>query len=253
MSAWESEISMSTEVREAWEQEATARESLWLRAVEVLTQAARLTRTLAGGWKEPADFSDFLASALGAVAANLGTVDLVTAGRPGSWESSLVEQLIHGTVGYDDALLLERRTEPVVVPLNVAQLVEETGCLLSFFEAEELVPFSLDVDPITQDTEWERVRARYLDLYEAYAQRFTEAVLTHALTIDGLVVPATDGGTPTLRVSVGVRAETDPEQSWGPVENPLEWEGDPVVWRLWTHAIDTVGLPSFPLEDAEKE
>ena len=173
--------------------------------------------------------SDFLASALGAVAANLGTVDLVTAGRPGSWESSLVEQLIQGTVGYDDELLLERRTESVVVPLNVAQLVEE------------------------QVTEWERVRARYLDLDEAYAQRFTEAVLAHALTIDGLVVPATDGGTPTLRVSVGVRAETDPEQSWGPVENPSEWEGDPVVWRLWTHAIDTVGLPSFPLEDAGKE
>ena len=134
---------MSAEVREAWEQEATARESLWLRAVEVLTQAARLTRTLAGGWKEPADFSDFLASALGAVAANLGTVDLVTAGRPGSWESSLVEQLLYGTVGYDDALLLERRTEPVVVPLNVAKLVEDTGCLPSFFDAEAELPFSL--------------------------------------------------------------------------------------------------------------
>ncbi len=167
------------------------------------------------------------------MAANLGDVDLVTAGRPGSWESDLVDQLVRETVGYGQELLLAHRTEPVVVPLNVAQLVEETGCLLSFFDAEELVPFSLGPGSDHPGHRVGAAAAATWTSYEAYAQRFTEAVLTHALTIDGLVVPATDGGTPTLRVSVGVRAETDPEQSWGPVENPLEWEGDPLVWQLW--------------------
>lgn len=47
----------------------------------------------------PVDFSDFLASALGAVAANVGSAERITAGRPGSWESDALGQLVAGTVG----------------------------------------------------------------------------------------------------------------------------------------------------------
>ena len=46
---------VSAEVLQAWEHEASVRESLWSQAVTVLTQAARSTRTLAGGQVEPAD------------------------------------------------------------------------------------------------------------------------------------------------------------------------------------------------------
>ncbi len=48
-----------------------------------------------------------------------------TARRPGSWESDLLAQLVAGTVGYEitPGELAARRTESVVVPLNVAQLV----------------------------------------------------------------------------------------------------------------------------------
>jgi hypothetical protein len=46
-----------------------------------------------------ADFAGFLAQVLAALAARLGSAGAVTAGRPGSWEASLVDQLLHGTVG----------------------------------------------------------------------------------------------------------------------------------------------------------
>lgn len=237
-------FTVTPEVQHAWAREREARDALWVVAVDTLTEAARLTRTLAGGQVEPADFSDFLASALAAVAANLGDVDSVTAGRPGSWESDLVDQLVRNTVGFGQELLLAHRTDPVVVPLNVEQLVEDSGCLVSFFDAEQALPYALDLDENTQDTEWERLRARYLDAYEAYARAFTAAVQAHALTIPGLSVPSPDGGAPVLRVPVGVQAVTDPDLPWGlVVDNPLEWEGDPLVWQLWQHAVDTVGLP----------
>ena len=236
---------VSPTVRLAWAEEAEAQHSLWLRAVDTLTRAARLTRTSVGGQVERADFAAFLASAVGAVAANLGDPDLVTAGRPGSWEADLVDQLVRGTVGCDPARLWQHRVEPVVVPLNVAQLVDDTGCLVSFFEAEAMLPFSLDLDENTQDTDWERLRARYLDGYTAYAAAFSAAVRAHALTIDGLAVRTEDGDSFDTVVPVFVRVEVEPDRAWGEFDNPIEWDGDPVVWRLWQQAVDTVGFPQL--------
>jgi hypothetical protein len=51
------------------------------------------------------DFAGWLAAVLAQVAIELGSSDAITAGRPGSWEADLVQQLIKGTVGYDDELL----------------------------------------------------------------------------------------------------------------------------------------------------
>jgi hypothetical protein len=48
------------------------------------------------------DFAGWLAAVLSTVAAELGSSDALTAGRPGSWEASLVDQLVKGTVGHDD-------------------------------------------------------------------------------------------------------------------------------------------------------
>lgn len=57
--------------------EAAEYDRLWLLAVDVLGQAVRLRRTSPWGQQvDPADFAGFLASALGAVAANLGDVEL---------------------------------------------------------------------------------------------------------------------------------------------------------------------------------
>lgn len=53
------------------------------------------------------DFPGWLAAVLAQVAARKGSSDALTAGRPGSWEASLVDQLVKGTVGYDDESLPE--------------------------------------------------------------------------------------------------------------------------------------------------
>lgn len=55
------------------------------------------------------DFAGWLAAVLATVAAALGNSDALTSGRPGSWEASLVDQLVKGTVGYEDEYLSEYR------------------------------------------------------------------------------------------------------------------------------------------------
>jgi hypothetical protein len=54
------------------------------------------------------DFAGWLASVLARVAAARGSSDALTAGRPGSWEASLVDQLVKHTVGWDDEFLPAR-------------------------------------------------------------------------------------------------------------------------------------------------
>jgi hypothetical protein len=65
------------------------------RSVEALLRAARTEH----------DFAGWLAQVLAQVAGQLGSSDALTEGRPGSWEASFVDQLVKGTVGYDDKYL----------------------------------------------------------------------------------------------------------------------------------------------------
>jgi hypothetical protein len=62
------------------------------RAAAAITEAAR----------EVHDFGGWLAHVLATAAGELGSTDALTYGRPGSWEASLVDQLVKGTVGYND-------------------------------------------------------------------------------------------------------------------------------------------------------
>ncbi|MGH2873918.1 MAG: hypothetical protein ACRDL5_15835 [Solirubrobacteraceae bacterium] len=55
------------------------------------------------------DFGGWLADVLCTAAAQLGSTDALTAGREGSWEAGLVQQLVKGTVGYDDDYLADYR------------------------------------------------------------------------------------------------------------------------------------------------
>jgi hypothetical protein len=64
-------------------------------AVAATTQAARAEH----------DFAGWLGQVLAAAAGQLGSSDALTEGRPGSWEAAHVDQLVKGTVGYDDAFL----------------------------------------------------------------------------------------------------------------------------------------------------
>lgn len=227
-------------------------QTVWREAVVVLTRAVRFTY---GTSAQPIDFADFLASALVAVAANVGSVDRLIAGRSGSWEAELVERLAHGTVLADDPdQLAAYRTEPVRVPLNVAQLVEEQGPtaeppVLPFWQAaDETIPWPPYDDPAIEDEinsglrdEPEALEAallrRYTLAYEDYADRFRRAVDQHAATLEGL----TRSG-----VTVEVVTVTDPEgEGHATVVNPSEWdEPDPLVWELWNRARQQLGLPN---------
>jgi hypothetical protein len=62
------------------------------RGVAAIMQAARTEH----------DFAGWLAAVLAEAAGRLGSSDMLTAGRPGSWEAALVRQLLAGTVGEDD-------------------------------------------------------------------------------------------------------------------------------------------------------
>ena len=92
-------------------------------AVAVLTAAARLTwigdRRDGTRSARSCDWAEFVSLALAGAAANMGSVESVLAGRPGSWEADTVRTLLRSTVGPDEQQLLAHRTEPVVVNINV--------------------------------------------------------------------------------------------------------------------------------------
>ena len=247
-----------------------------------LTAAVQLDHPQHG----PVDFSDFLASALGAVAANVGSGYRITAGRPGSWESDALGQLVAGTVGYDadPVVLAPRRTLPVIVPLNVAQLVTEAYQDAPTAQRETMLPHvddaaqvlyrageewsaqhpgptegapaeewdaynaAVDAQAAQEEAAEELLRARYAATFQAYAEAFTAAVLDTARAIG-------------LAVDVDVKAETDPEAGWwDPTDtiNPADDErGDALAWHLWEAAHDRVPLPralvEIPAETAEEE
>lgn len=244
---------------------------LWDTAVATLTAAVQLDHPQHG----PADFPGFLASALGAVAANVGGAHRITAGRPGSWESAALRQLVEGTVGYDLSAveLVRGRTIPVLVHLNVAQLVDEAyqdapdeqreAMLLPFDDAAQVL-YRADEEWRVQhpapaegapDEDWEAyearieqeqaaedaLRARYAATFEAYAETFTAAVLDEARAIDGLAV------------ELVVEVNTDPEATWwddATVKgNPVDADcSDPLAWHLWAAARDRLGLPHALVE-----
>lgn len=72
------------------------------RVIAAITQAAR----------EQHDFAGWLAGILACAAARLGSSAALTAGRPGSWEADLVNQLVQGTVGDADEHLDQYRQRP---------------------------------------------------------------------------------------------------------------------------------------------
>ena len=62
--------------------------------------------------REEHDFGGWLAQVLATAAAELGSTAALTSGRPGSWEANLVQQLVRGTVEWDDDYLTQYGKEP---------------------------------------------------------------------------------------------------------------------------------------------
>ena len=205
--------------------------------VAALTRAA-LRRNPDG---TPCDFGDFLAHALAATAANVGGPDRLFAGRPGSWESAYVDGLVRGTTGDQADDWAWFRTQPVVVPLNVAELIEDElhhpglmglGEALENFDTRYQQVDGDDVD--AWDRGIETITARYTDEYRLYAERFTAAARRLADRIPG------------LSADVYVEADTDPNSHWwstAAINNPYGYSGDQLTCELWCAAHDMTPLP----------
>ncbi len=214
-------------------------------ATRVLTAAAR--RTCVDG--PPRDFAEFLANVVAATAANVGGAERLLAGRPGSWEAGLVRSLVEGTVGQDLSDLLRVRTEPIVVRLNVAEILEGLGLhsgLLTVDEAVDACEDRFRDDGLLADDDPELEEAitaiedRYAREFAAYAERFTAAVQAIAAEIGGATLP------------ILVEADTDPRSDWwtedARVNVPASIGEEELAHDLWHAAHDVVALPNVDLD-----
>lgn len=100
-------------------------------AIAALTAAARRERTIGAGTPnehtEPVDFGEIACHVITAVAANVGGVEVLLSGRPGSWEADYVRQIVQSTAGGDDTELLRYRTEPVRIEFDVEDAFYDFG------------------------------------------------------------------------------------------------------------------------------
>jgi hypothetical protein len=205
-----------------------------------------LTRAAAYQRKSNArvDFAGFLAQVLAATATNVGGLERLPSGRPGSWEASHVEALLLGTVGDDWVTWRTFRTEPLVIPLNVAELIQgrDHPGLLSLDDALEAVGLRYESagDDEEAQNAWhaqvEALISRYRSEYRAYANR--------------LVIAAKAGEVLDLSCRVEVNVDCDPTSTRydnSGIVNPFEFETEDLTLSIWEAAHDSVSLPNVDI------
>lgn len=110
-------------------------------AITILTEAARLTRRAGQGagpeQREAIDFAEFVTLAVAGATANIGSIEEVLAGRPGSWEAESVRSMLISTVGEDETYLMQHRTEPLTIVVNVDDLLNDLGYWELYDQAED--------------------------------------------------------------------------------------------------------------------
>lgn len=215
-------------------------------AYDLHADAARIL-TQATGRQNPdgstCDFADFLTQALASTAANLGGPSRLLAGRPGSWEAELLGSLVYGTMSDDPDAWLRYRTEPVVVSLNVAELIEDSHQHPGLLGLGDALTACDDRHETTNETDaykhlLQAITARYTETYREYGERFAHAVRAAAATMGRLQVP------------VEVRADTDPSSRWwahASTRNPDPIECLPIVAELWRRAHEVLPLPNVDI------
>lgn len=200
----------------------------------------------AEGGRHLGGFRRLLARAVSAAASNVGGPKQLISGRSGSWEASLVTQMVYSTLGYDPSSWLAVRTERLVVTLNVAELVEdpdEHPGLLGMDDALSAIDLRYEAAgedrSRAHEDEVQSTIARYSEQYVLYGERFTAAVGAAAVGVDGLHVP------------VVMRIDADPFGVWwteGAISNPDPCEADEFVLRLWQVAHETLPLPNVDID-----
>lgn len=247
-------------------------------AVRVFTEAARLTRPVlvrdeaagegaaypvwvTGPDREPADWAEFVSQALVGAVANVGSIDVALSGRPGSWEADGFRNLLTSTVGYDEASLLEHRTEPIVVELFVDEILVDLGAWKPYDDAQREIAARYDalgiptastpegaalLAPATDEQEpqadeladlEERLEQQRERDWAAYGEALKAAVEAAAGRLEGLRVSVVV----TVDLQTFRRAEDRGGDSWGPAERlldqaiqvtPLPGDGRPPLERL---------------------
>jgi len=217
-------------------------------AIAALTAAARTTRTIGAGTdtehSEPADFGEIACHVITRVAANLGGVDTLLAGRPGSWEADYVRQIVHSTTPEEELLIW--RTEPVRLHLDVEDVFYDFGLeqlwdgdsaqALKHAQDDSLTEEQVaraDAIAASIDRLWEQDQAAYREAYLAS--------IRHELTRRGLTVEveAIDEPADTLTWE----PFTDELHELARKNTPLAMTGEAPDW--------TEGTPADALRRAE--
>ncbi|WP_426624433.1 GntR family transcriptional regulator [Leifsonia sp. McL0607] len=107
-------------------------------AVDALTAAARETISKAGGKERRRDFGEIALQVLAGVAANLGGVEQLLAGRPGSWEAGIIRNAVNAIA--PDDLLPRYRTEPIRITLPIYEILSDrTDAQRLYDQAQQIV------------------------------------------------------------------------------------------------------------------
>lgn len=210
-------------------------------AIAALTAAARTTRTIGAGTDnehtEPADFGEIACHVITSVAANLGDVDTLLAGRPGSWEADYVRQIVNSTTPEDE--LLTWRTEPVRLHLDVEGVFydfgleqlwdEESGQAIKHEQDDSLTEEQAaraDAIAAQIDRLWEQDQAAYR---EAYLASIRQELTRRGLTVE---VEAIDEPADTLTWE----PFTDELHELARKNTPLPMTGEAPDWTEGTPA-----------------
>jgi hypothetical protein len=212
------------------------RTELYTDTVSALTRAL-LQRNADGS---ACDFSGFLAHVPGATAPNVRGPDRLIAGRPASWVSSCVDGLVRGTMGDQSDDWAWLRTQPIVIRLNIAELVEHgllhfgpmglNEALKSLDRWYESAVSDQDLDAC--DSEIDTVTARYTTEYRRYAERFK--IAARSINIPG------------LSADVYVETDTDRNTTWWSTQanNPTQAQTDSLASQTWRSVHDITPLPN---------
>jgi hypothetical protein len=249
------------------------REDVLADAIRVLTEAARLTRPLpssAGAapatgqpvsvtsGREPADWAEFVTHALAGAAANIGGIEAILAGRPGSWEADGIRNLLTSTAGHDEEHLLEHRTEALVVDVNIDELLTDMGAWEPYDAASRELARRYDAigiaavtgkpgDPLVEESlcrlqpateEQERQADSIADLEEGLEQQRLEDWAWYGRALQ-VAIEAEAARLPGLTVPVVVHVQQEPS----PRAHEQTGATSGVIDQLLTVAIQVTELP----------
>jgi hypothetical protein len=223
---------------------ASADDTLATQAIATLTALARQTRVRGRGTEaeatEPVDFADLTAHVLTTVAANLGSVETLLAGRPGSWEADLVRKIVNSTAG-EDGELVRWRTEPVRLPFDAYFTFFDFG-IGDLFDEERDQAAERTYDENLTDEQLAAAEARleaiealfeqdqtaYAEAYRATAQRYlTERGATCGVELVAL---------PAQGTSAAWDGVADEIEEHARVHTPLPMTGSAPDWSEGTPA-----------------